>query len=93
MIQDRNINQFGSSEHEVLLRNVIDVNNTNSKMKKWNYSNINVTAMNDFFASVEWADILSSNNINDNLVTIKNIILDVRKYASIILSIIGKQKY
>jgi len=82
MIEDNDISHLsplGSSDHEVLMWNVIcylDDNNDNPERKIWNYSNTDVTTMNNFLADVDWDNILSSDNVNNNWVTFKNIILD-----------------
>ena len=56
----------------------LDGNNDNPERKIWNYSNTDVTAtcVNDFLADVDWDDVLSCDNINNNWVTFKSTILD-----------------
>ena len=54
----------------------LDDNNDNPERKICNYSNTDVTAMNNLLADVDWDNILSNDNINSNWVTFKNIILD-----------------
>ena len=84
MIEDSIINHLsplGSSDHEVLLWNLIcylDITDDNLGKKKWNYVNTNIPAMNEYFTNIDWVNILSSNNINDNWLTFKNIILDAQ---------------
>ena len=60
MIEDGNINHlsyFGSSNHEVLLWNVIchlEVTGANSERKKWQYLNTIIPAMNEYFTDINW---------------------------------------
>ena len=82
MIEDSNITHLsplGSSDHEVLLWNVIcylETNTNNSGRKKWNYSNTDIPAMCDFLVNIDWANVLSSDNVNDNWIALKNTILE-----------------
>ena len=84
MIEDSIINHLsplGSSDHEVLLWNIIcylDITNDNLGRKKRNYVNTNIPAMNEYLTNIDWVNILSSNNVNDNWLTFKNIILDAQ---------------
>ena len=84
MIEDSIINHLsplGSSDHEVLLWNVIcylDATTVNPVRKKWNYHQTNIPAMNEFLTDIDWANVLSSDNVNDNWLTFKNIILDTQ---------------
>ena len=79
MIEDKNISHLcplDSGDHKVLMWNVIcylDDNNDNPERKIWNYSNTDVTAMNNFLADADWDNILYSDNVNNNWVTFKNI--------------------
>ena len=84
MIEDSGINHLsplGGSDHEVLCWNVIcylGVIEANSAVKKWNYLHTNIPAMNKYLIDIKWANVLSSNNVNDNWLTLKNIVLDVQ---------------
>ena len=84
MIEDSIINHLsplGSSDHEVLLWNIIcylDITNDNLGRKNRNYVNINIPAMNEYLTNIDWVNILSSNNVNDNWLAFKNIILDAQ---------------
>ena len=84
MVEDSNINHLaplGSSEHEVSLWNVIcylEVTEANSAGKEWNYLHTNIPEMKEYLTDINWANLLSSNNVNDNWLTLKNIILDAQ---------------
>ena len=58
MIEDGNINHLsplGSSDHEVLLWNIIcylEVTGADSERKKWNYLNTNIPAMNEYLTFI-----------------------------------------
>jgi len=75
MIEDSNIthiSSLGSNDHEVLLWNVIcylETNTNNLERKKCNYSNTDIPAMCDFLLR---DNVLSSDNVNDNLIVLKN---------------------
>jgi len=72
MIEDSNITH---SDHEVLLWNVIcylKTNTNNLVRKKWNYSDTDIPAMCDFLVNIDWDNVLSSDNVNDNWIALKN---------------------
>ena len=72
MIEDSNINHLvplGGSDHDVLLWNVfcyLEVTEANSVGKEWNYRHTSILEMNEYLTDINWANLLSSNNVNDN---------------------------
>ena len=62
----------------ILFAILIIITDDNLGKKKWNYVNTNIPAMNEYFTNIDWVNILSSNNVNDNWLTFKNIILDAQ---------------
>ena len=75
------LSPLGSSDHDVLLWNFIcylEATGANPEKKKWNYPNTNIPAMNEHLNDINWANILSSNNVNDNWIVLKNIVLDAQ---------------
>ena len=88
MIEDSNnyhLAPLGGSKHEFFLWNVIcylEVTKANSAGNECNYLHTNIPEMNEYLTDINLANLLASNIVNHNWLTLKNIIFDAQsKFA------------